>query len=238
MNIGNKIKFFREKQGISMDELATALDVSKSTVSRYENNKREPNIDTLQNIAIALGVTINELVGLTKLEEDMQYFKNRQSELTTKINEVDLNIKNVNEIYQYLKSTTRIIDNIKEKNEKGENLSEDEIIEMNKLINSVPKHIDAFFKIFDTKEKKEEEVISKEEEIKYLSNICMLDIERSNQEIPLSCVDTVRRSIISLIKSMGYDLNSLSRENFDIIAASLTKCLDFEIYKAHANTTK
>lgn len=62
LNIGLNIKYFREKKGLSIDDLATKLNVSKSTISRYENNKREPNTKTLLRIAEILGIDIGDLL--------------------------------------------------------------------------------------------------------------------------------------------------------------------------------
>ncbi len=63
MNIGDNIKLLREKRGLSRKDLAMEIGVSEATISRYENGKREPNMDTLKNICITLGITMNDLTG-------------------------------------------------------------------------------------------------------------------------------------------------------------------------------
>lgn len=40
-SIGSKIKLLRKKRGISQEELANVLDVTKSTISKYELGQRE-----------------------------------------------------------------------------------------------------------------------------------------------------------------------------------------------------
>ncbi len=62
MNIGENIKKIRIKKNISRQELANKLCVSESTISRYENNKREPRIEVLKDIAIALNISFSELI--------------------------------------------------------------------------------------------------------------------------------------------------------------------------------
>lgn len=60
----NTLKKLRENAGISQEELANALGISKSTVGMYEQGKRMPNTNTvLKKIAAYFGVTIDYLVG-------------------------------------------------------------------------------------------------------------------------------------------------------------------------------
>lgn len=66
MDIGENIKKIRIEKGISRKSLSEDLNVSESTISRYENGKRKPSIETLNKIADVLGVTINDLVGSKK----------------------------------------------------------------------------------------------------------------------------------------------------------------------------
>ncbi|ETI88401.1 MAG: Transcriptional regulator, MerR family [Clostridium butyricum DORA_1] len=56
MNVGDNIKKYRIFRDFTRRDLANELQVSESTISRYENNKREPNINTLNKIAKILGI--------------------------------------------------------------------------------------------------------------------------------------------------------------------------------------
>ena len=54
----------RAKRGMSQNQLAKLCNVPQSVISDIESGKtKSPRIDTLQAIAIALGVTIDELIG-------------------------------------------------------------------------------------------------------------------------------------------------------------------------------
>ncbi|WWU64686.1 helix-turn-helix transcriptional regulator [Clostridium baratii] len=64
MNIGENIKKIRIKKGISRKKLAKELNVSEPTISRYENNKREPNLETLKKIANVLECDLSRLIGI------------------------------------------------------------------------------------------------------------------------------------------------------------------------------
>lgn len=52
---GTNIKAVRLKRGMSQQELADAIGVTKSTISKYEKGQREPKYNVLRGIAAALG---------------------------------------------------------------------------------------------------------------------------------------------------------------------------------------
>ena len=47
MDIGKRIKKYREQQNISQDELALKIFVSRQTISNWETNKSYPDIKSL-----------------------------------------------------------------------------------------------------------------------------------------------------------------------------------------------
>lgn len=54
----------RTERGLSQNQLAKMCNVPQSVISDIESGKtKAPRIDTLQAIAAALGVTIDELIG-------------------------------------------------------------------------------------------------------------------------------------------------------------------------------
>ncbi len=66
LDVGNRIKNLRELKGLTQTQLGEKIGVTAVTITRYENSNRNPNIETLNKIAEALGVTINELAGNKK----------------------------------------------------------------------------------------------------------------------------------------------------------------------------
>lgn len=62
MNIGSNIKNIRIEKGFTQEELALKCELSKNGIWNYENNKRQPNIDTLEKIANALNVPLSRLL--------------------------------------------------------------------------------------------------------------------------------------------------------------------------------
>lgn len=75
MGIGEKIARLRKEKGITQDEMAKHLDISRGALSMYEINKREPDTVTLKKIADYFDVTVDYLLGrsnhrkLTKKDE-------------------------------------------------------------------------------------------------------------------------------------------------------------------------
>ncbi|MCI5595482.1 MAG: helix-turn-helix domain-containing protein [Lachnospiraceae bacterium] len=60
--VGNKIKFYRKRNGYSLDQLAQIIHKSKSTLSKYENGNIALDVETLLEIAKALHVEVSQLV--------------------------------------------------------------------------------------------------------------------------------------------------------------------------------
>ena len=58
LNIGDRIKVLRISQKRTMQEIAAACDLSKSMISKIENNKAVPSVAALVKIATALGTNI------------------------------------------------------------------------------------------------------------------------------------------------------------------------------------
>ena len=59
---GAVIRALREKQGMTQAELAEALFVSRTAVSKWESGRGYPGIDSLKEIARFFSVTVDELI--------------------------------------------------------------------------------------------------------------------------------------------------------------------------------
>ena len=66
MNLGETIYRLRTKAGMSQDALANALDVSRQSVSKWENNAAVPELDKLMKLSEIFGVTLDELVAVMR----------------------------------------------------------------------------------------------------------------------------------------------------------------------------
>ena len=60
-----RLKELRKKKGISQLRLATDLNTTQNTISRYETGEREPGIDELIKIADYFNVSVDYLLERT-----------------------------------------------------------------------------------------------------------------------------------------------------------------------------
>lgn len=63
MNLGESIYRLRTEKNLSQGDLAEALDVSRQSVSKWENGNATPDLERLVKMAKLFGVTLDELVG-------------------------------------------------------------------------------------------------------------------------------------------------------------------------------
>lgn len=67
-NVGERIKYIRTSALMSQDELADKVGRKRPEITMYENGDRTPDIYTLKNIAIALDVSTDYLLGINDVE--------------------------------------------------------------------------------------------------------------------------------------------------------------------------
>lgn len=79
MEFNEKLQELRKHKGLTQEELAELLFVSRTAVSKWESGRGYPNIDSLKAIARFFGVTIDELLSgdelLTIAEKDTEQKK-------------------------------------------------------------------------------------------------------------------------------------------------------------------
>ena len=60
---GERMKNLRLEKNITLEKMAEDLNTTKSTLSRYENNKREPKMHLLEKLADYFEVSVDYLLG-------------------------------------------------------------------------------------------------------------------------------------------------------------------------------
>lgn len=84
----NIFKHIREKSGLTQQQLADKLGISRSAVGMYEKGEREPNFETLELIADTFNVDMNYLLGKkpsTEVIPDTYYFNPETSKIAQEI---------------------------------------------------------------------------------------------------------------------------------------------------------
>lgn len=67
---GNKLRKIRENKGLLQKEVADALKISASTIGMYEQNRREPDNDTLKKIANYFEVSTDYLLDNSPIKSE------------------------------------------------------------------------------------------------------------------------------------------------------------------------
>lgn len=85
MEFNEKIQELRKQKGLTQEELAEVLFVSRTAISKWESGRGYPNIDSLKAIARFFGVMIDELLSGDELliiaEEDTKQKENHLRDL-------------------------------------------------------------------------------------------------------------------------------------------------------------
>lgn len=81
LTLGEKIKEFRKRAGLSQEQLADKLSVSRQAITKWENDRGMPDINNLQCIANLFDVSIDSLV-------------NRPEDITSIVIKEDIDIEN------------------------------------------------------------------------------------------------------------------------------------------------
>ncbi|GAB2828656.1 XRE family transcriptional regulator [Alpinimonas psychrophila] len=67
--IAPRLRQLRHKKDITLEVLAAATGISKSTLSRLESGQRKPSLELLLPFAVALGVALDEIVSSPRVED-------------------------------------------------------------------------------------------------------------------------------------------------------------------------
>lgn len=79
--LGERLKKLRTERKLTQDELGKKINVTKVSISGYENGNRSPDTETLQRIADTFHVTTDYLLGRSDYpdrtaDEEFQAFAN------------------------------------------------------------------------------------------------------------------------------------------------------------------
>ena len=85
MEFNQKLQEFRRQRGITQEELASELYVSRTAISKWELGKGYPSIDSLKAIAKFYHLTLDELLSSSEIveiaEEDEKQKKSRLKDI-------------------------------------------------------------------------------------------------------------------------------------------------------------
>ena len=60
--LGDRIKHFREEKSFTQELISEKLSLARENINRYENGSKHPSLDTVVDIANALGISVDDLL--------------------------------------------------------------------------------------------------------------------------------------------------------------------------------
>ena len=73
MNLGDKILQLRKKNGLSQEQLGEKVDVTRQTISNWENDKSYPDIHSLLLLSSTFHISLDQLIkgDITTMKEEI-----------------------------------------------------------------------------------------------------------------------------------------------------------------------
>lgn len=66
LSLGNRIRKSRDLAGLTQEQLAEAIGVTRSSIAQYESGEKEPTVHHFADVAVALGVSADYLLGIER----------------------------------------------------------------------------------------------------------------------------------------------------------------------------
>lgn len=96
MTLGQRLKKVRVDKGYSQNDVATFLNISRQSISRWETDKSYPDIDNLVELSKYYEVSIDELLIETK--ELQQEINEKTAQMNKNIEEIENKQKKLNQL--------------------------------------------------------------------------------------------------------------------------------------------
>lgn len=78
--LGNSLYHARKKSGLSQENVAEKLGVSRQTVSKWETNETLPDIRQAKHLAVLYQITLDELINFDADQHNLQQMIDSVSE--------------------------------------------------------------------------------------------------------------------------------------------------------------
>ena len=87
MTLGERIKNYRQRAGLSQEQLAEKINVSRQAVTKWENDSGMPGIDNLISLSKVMGISLDELVMGEKIMKitEFEQIKNVEIDIVKKV---------------------------------------------------------------------------------------------------------------------------------------------------------
>ena len=86
------LKKLREQYGLTQKEMADILQIQRPSYTRYENNERQPDNDTLRMLANYFDVSIDYLLGYESESQEITHARKVAQNLYTECSDLDIDL--------------------------------------------------------------------------------------------------------------------------------------------------
>jgi len=93
MSVGRTVKLLRTAAGLKQKNLADRLDVSPNYLSLVENDRREPSISFLRNLASEIGIPLGLL--FLEIENDITELSPEERAILIRIEELVFQLQQI-----------------------------------------------------------------------------------------------------------------------------------------------
>lgn len=90
--IGKRIKELRKANGLTQLELATHIGIVQHTLSGYEKSISQPDIETLEKLAVYFSVSTDFLLGITEQDSKSNQFSSKLINYGQQLNNLNKDI--------------------------------------------------------------------------------------------------------------------------------------------------
>lgn len=70
-NLGKALRCLRQHRGLRQDDVARAAQITRTMLSAYENDRRQPSLTTLGSLLAALGADLEDLQDALDRQRDV-----------------------------------------------------------------------------------------------------------------------------------------------------------------------
>lgn len=81
MGINQNLKKYRELNGLTQQDVSESLNISRQSVSKWENDKSYPDLDNLLLLSQLYNVTVDDLLGDTSPKVNIKQRKKNESSI-------------------------------------------------------------------------------------------------------------------------------------------------------------
>lgn len=133
MNIGDTMRNIRKQKGMTLQQLADILGCSQQNISQYESGKRVPKLKTVQKIADALNVNVNDLLENPLNDAPVYKALKNTNSLDLPLAKDFINEKIVSQIGDWEQIDIELVKTFKKLNDDGKNVAIGRVEELTEI---------------------------------------------------------------------------------------------------------